>query len=817
MLKRLSPSLYIAALLVLPLLVPSANARQMDRVTEAVDTQQTRTLKGHLPRWASSGRDLGAVSADVQLGHLTVVLARSAAMQAAFEQFLDAQQNPSSPNYHHWLTPQQVGTQFGLTDHDLDAVTGWLTSQGLRVEAISPDRTRITFSGASSSVGRALGTAFHRYNVSAGTVTEQRISIHSEPVIPAALAPVITSFHGLSEEQLEPQSNFVNVPASQSGDAALPTPQYTVSSSAHYLAPADFATIFNIKPLYNAGINGSGVKVAVIGRSRVLASDITTFQTNTGLSTSAQPNTIIPPSGIDPGYSADQGEQTLDVNRVMSTAPGAQVDLVVSASTSSPSKSGLSIAAEYEVNTLVDPIMTLSYGACEASAGASGVSYWDSLFSAAAAEGISVFVSSGDSAAAACATQFATPPVATPARGINYICSSSYATCVGGTQLNDTASPSTYWSSTNGAGLLSALSYIPEGAWNEPRNSNNTAYQIAGTGGGVSLYVTKPSWQTGTGVPADGFRDTPDLSLPSAAHNGYYSCLSGSCAGGGFTYFSGTSAAAPGMAGIMALVVQKLGARQGNFNPAIYRLAASTTNIFHDTTPASSGVTTCSVNTASICNNSTPSATALTGGLAGYPLTTGYDLATGWGSMDVANLIAGVSSGFYITSSTSPTITAGASGTASITITSHDTFAGAVTLTCAITSSPSTTASIAPTCLVTPGSVTLTSGSSTATTLTIGTTVRNAVSAPATAGFARFGGLTLLLLLAIPLALRKRLPAVLFFALLAAGLGAMTGCGGSSSNAAAKANGTIAGQYTATVTGTSGATTATGTVVFTVN
>jgi subtilase family serine protease len=348
-------------------------------------------------------------------------------------------------------------------------------------------------------------------------------------------------------------------------------------------------------------------------------------------------------------------------------------------------------------------------------------------------------------------------------------------------------------------------------------NTPNT-FQVLGTGGGPSLYVFKPTWQNGTGVPMDGFRDTPDVSLPSAGHDGYFTCYLGSCATGHFYAFYGTSAAAPSMAGIMALVVQKLGKPQGNFNPTIYRLAASTAlGVFHDASPASVGVTTCTVATAGICNNSTPSTTALTGGLAGYPLTTGYDLATGWGSVDVANLLTGAASGFTISSGTTFAVNAGSSGASTVSISSQNAFAGAIALTCAITGFPSTANNIAPTCSVAPISVTLTSSSSANATVTITTTVRHAAAAPATAGVASFTAFTFLLLLAVPLALRKRLPAILPLLLLVAGLASLSGCGGSGGSSAAPANGTNAGTYQATVTGTSGSTTTTGTITFTVN
>jgi subtilase family serine protease len=291
--------------------------------------------------------------------------------------------------------------------------------------------------------------------------------------------------------------------------------------------------------------------------------------------------------------------------------------------------------------------MSISFGACESAAGPSGVAFWDTLFKQAAAEGISVLVSSGDSGASGCDASFATPPTAPAANSPNYICSSSYVTCVGGTQFNDTTNPSQYWSATNDGPLHSASGYIPEGGWNEPLNANN-APQVAASGGGVSRVIATPSWQTGTGVPsARTGRYTPDVAFSASQHDGYFGCFAAagaSCVAGtdgsfSFVAFSGTSAAAPAMAAIAAFINTGVGAAQGNLGPQLYQLAATTPTVFHDVTVASSGVTSCSVNTPSMCNNSSPGPTSQTGGQAGYLVTTGYDEVTGLGSIDILNLL----------------------------------------------------------------------------------------------------------------------------------------------------------------------------------
>src|SRR6185437_1139271 len=440
----------------------------------------------------------------------------------------------------------------------------------------------------------------------------------------------------------------------QGAGAAGATPMLTATSGQHFLTPNDFATIYDLSPVYSGGNTGATVagkaqRVAIVGRSRVAATDISAFESMTGLP-AVQPNVIVPTGGIDPGTtkSGDQDEATLDVDRVMGTAPGVGVDLVVSAD--SKTVSGIYTAAAYEVNTLVDPVMSISFGDCESNAGQQGVRVGNTLFSAAAAEGSSVMVSSGDSGAAGCDGDSQTLPV-TQSASINYICASSYVTCVGGTEFADTNSAVSYWSAQNGSGQSSAVTYIPEGAWNEPTLSSGgkTTYVASGTGGGASAYIAKPSWQTGTGVPADGMRDVPDVSLSSATHDGYLACLAyagGDCSQQKFEVFGGTSAAAPGMAGIVALMNTATGSAAGNVNPLLYQLAAGSGGVFHDVTEAAAGVSGCAVSIPSMCNNRTPSAAGLTGGLAGFEVAAGFDQSTGWGSVDAAKLIAaGITAG----------------------------------------------------------------------------------------------------------------------------------------------------------------------------
>ncbi len=651
----------------------AALASQANRIADAGDLSARTRMSAQLPAWVNPARDAGPAPDEAEVG-LTFILTRTPELQAAFEKLLADQQNPASASYHQWLSPQQIGAQFGPTQHDIAAITAWLAGNGLTVKEVTPSRLFIHAYGPASVAGSALGTTFRMFN----SLGKTHLSAATEPAIPAAFAGVIGSIAGLTDVELTPQSRISAPVLPTRGTHGDANPNYT-SGQYHYVFPGDFATIFDIKPLYNAGINGAGQKVAVIGRTAIYPSDITAFESISALPNNP-PNIIVPSTGVTPSVSInDEGESDLDLERVVGTAPNATLDFVTSGTANG--YNGIYVAAQYEVQTQLDPILTLSYGGCEANAGASGVSLWSTLFSQAAAEGITVFVSSADSGAATCDTQFAPAP-ATQIRSINYICSNPYNTCVGGTELVDTTNPTTYWATSNGTGDASALSYIPEGGWNDPTQVSNgvTSYIVQASGGGASTIVAKPTYQTGVGVPADGFRDVPDVSFPASGHDGYFGCeaditsFNGNCATGGGVIFSGTSAAAPSWAGVTALLNQKAGVSQGNLNYSIYRLAANTANgAFHDITPATTGIATCDINTPSLCNNSTPAPTTLQGGLVGYPVTVGYDQVTGWGSVDVAKFVAAAVTpyqGTFTTVTANPTtIVAGATSTFTATVT----------------------------------------------------------------------------------------------------------------------------------------------------
>jgi pseudomonalisin len=856
----------LAALLCLPFGAPleaqtAANSAaaalqpmaQANRVSAQANLSQQTKLTGHIPAWATAARQT-ATPVDLSAPmNISLVLRRDPAVEAAFEQLLTDQQNPASPHYHQWLTPQQIGTLYGPTQSDLDAITTWATGQGLKLVSVQPNRVIVELTGSTAAVASVFRTSFANFDLG----SETRFSAISEPSIPTALSSVIQSVHGLTQTRYVPQSK---VSLGQLPAAGL-KPQVNVGNGTNLILPDDFATIYNITSVYSGGDTGATIggstpqHVAVIGRSRIVTADIANFETLAGLSTSLQPNVVL--AGTDPGTSnmGDAQEATLDVDRVIGTAPGAVVDLVIAKNTQN--EDGVDIATAYNINTLKDPIMTISFGSCEGSGqGDNGQAETDQLnaeFQTAAGEGISTFIAAGDAGAAGCDMPFVAAP-AVQSASINALCASAYVTCVGGTEFNDAANPSTYWSSTNSnTGNESALMYIPEGAWNEPDATNSSGvptggFEVGAGGGGESLYIAKPSWQAGVGVPSGAFRYVPDVAFSASAHDGYLGCFAagqGSCVSSGpnsgapILIFSGTSAAAPGMAGIAALLNTKLGSAQGNISPLLYSIAASTPSAFHDVTVATSGVTNCTTATPSMCNNSTPGPTTLTGGLAGFEVGTGYDEATGLGSLNVSNFLAAASgspastSGSFTLASSPATLTlapgATTGNTDTITLTSTNGFAGSVGLVCAITFTGTGTASLLPACNLSAASVSLTANGTGTVTATIATQAASTAGSCSTASLPSRGpvGMMLagLLLLVLPVRKRKAIRALTMVFLITGGLVAMSGCSSKSSSSTSNTcptptpltPGTTAGTYTVKITGTSGSTTASTTFTLTIS
>jgi hypothetical protein len=645
----------------------SAFAR--DRVTRPIDDDRRVVLVGNRHPSAQPELRLKSLPQNFPMDRMLLVLTPDPSQQAALDDLVGQQQDINSPYYHHWITPERYGELFGASEGDIHLVVNWLQSHGMTVEEVSPGRRAIVFSGTAGLVSSTFHTRMQSYQVNG----ELHAANDSDPEIPLALAAVvggIVSLHDFRSEPMHVLPRYNPVPG--------PTPNFS-SGSAHYLAPADFATIYNLNPLYQGLTDGSGQSIAIIGRSNISLSDVRAFRSNFGLP-ARDPQIIV--NGPDPGTS-NSGEETeavLDVEWSGAVAKNATVKFVVSASTNS--SDGVYLSAQYAVNHNIAPVMSVSFGLCEAAVGSSGNAFLNSLWQQAAAEGITVFVSSGDSGAAGCDSSSATS--GTHGRGINGLCSTPYSICVGGTQFNDASNPGMYWSSFNNSSTqASAQGYIPETVWNE---SGSHSGLWAG-GGGVSTLYSKPAWQSGAGVPSDAKRDVPDVSLTAAVHDGYLINMNG-----GTMLVGGTSAASPAMAGIMSLVVQSTGTPQGNANPVFYTLASRQNSggaaVFHDTTTG---------------NNTVP-------GVTGFNAAASYDQASGLGSVDANQLVTHWSDGaappppnFHLSAPATVNLAAANTANASVSVSVNNGFSAPVNL--AVGGLPGgVTASVNPATLSAPGS-----------------------------------------------------------------------------------------------------------------
>ena len=636
----------------------SASLRSL--ITQPVDESKLTTLRGNTFPLARAEFDRGVAPDNLPMDRMLLVLKRSPQQEAALERLMAQQLDRTSPNYHKWLTPQQFGQQFGPSDQDIQKITSWLESHGFTIGNVANGRTVIEFSGNAAQVQSAFHTPIHSYVVKG----EQHWANASDPAIPAALTPAVVGVRAFHNFFPKPQSHirgpFQRVTASSQ---AKVRPNYSFLSSGpcslvqfldgllteecNMLGPADFGIIYNIQNI--GGIDGSGETIAIVADSNINTNDAQAFRTLWGLP--AENLTVIV-NGTDPGKlkSTDESEAILDVEWSGAVAPGANIDLVVSESTNTTF--GGDLSAEYIIDsptypnhtnssTGLAPILSESFGACEQALTAaetingvnfgSANAFYNQTWQQAAAEGITVIVSSGDNGSSGCDIAEVNGRPSQPAVDglqVNGIASTPFNVAVGGTDFNDVSNPGTFWNNVNAPGTqASALGYIPETTWNDSCTNSifvslgetdteaacndsvldADAVQLDGVGvedpvggsGGASSVYSKPAFQTAL-TPADGHRDLPDVSLFAGdgiiSASSYYLCESDLLSNGQnqcsltseIFGAGGTSISAQAFAGVMALVDEETGSAQGNINLTLYSLASqdSTATCNSNNTPA---------------------------------------------------------------------------------------------------------------------------------------------------------------------------------------------------------------------------------------
>ena len=598
----------------------------------AIEESTLVTLSGNRHPLAIPANDRGEGAPALPLERMLLVLRRDPLAESSLQALLSRQQEKSSPDFHAWLTPAQFGERFGVSTADLQKLSSWLESHGFRVNRIAQSGMTIEFSGTADQVKEAFHTPIHTYSINGETHYANAV----DPQIPAALAPVVVgvaTLHNFLKKSTLQRSGK----AHRIAGSSLWQPDFTFNGPAgpeHFLTPGDFAKIYNTASLYQSGIDGTGQSVAIVARNNINLSDVQIFRLAFGLPVN-DPQIIL--DGPDPGNfgGPEETEADLDIEWSGAIAPKATIRFVVSASTNSTD--GVDLSALYIVDNNLAPVLSASFGECEQSLGTAENAFFNNLWEQAAAQGITVVISSGDNGPAGCdMVNQSTPASKGPA--VSGLASTPFNIAVGGTQFNENGADSTYWSSTNNADQSSALGYIPEVVWNESCADPNACgfASLAASSGGASTLYTKPTWQAGPGVPSDGKRDLPDVSLDAAAgHDGYLICQDGICAtdsGGKLInaeFVGGTSAATPTFAAIMALIAQKTNSRQGQANFVLYPLGASQNpaNCNANAVPAAA----CVFNDITQGNNNVP-------GQAGAAAVPSYDLATGLGSVNAASL-----------------------------------------------------------------------------------------------------------------------------------------------------------------------------------
>jgi subtilase family serine protease len=608
----------LPALLVTTVLSIPGFSATPDRIAGALNTHQTVTLPGFVQRKAVPKDDLGAASPALRFGSIMLLTSPTAAQQQALAQLLVQQQDRKSPNYHKWLTPEQWADRFGLNPSDIQKITNWLSDQGFTGIQVARGRNWIIFGGTAAQIAQSFGTQIHEYMVNG----ELHVANATSPKIPAALAGIVTGIRGLDDFHLRPRTRL------------SVRPDYYSSTLGQTLAPGDIATIYDINPLYNSGIDGTGQKLAIIGQTDIYLNDINYFRSGFSLSTIncgsgvSSTNVItacndnhfkyVVAAGLsDPGVpltGGDLSEADLDLEISGSVARGAQLVYVNAPATFSGSSlvsGGVWVSWHWAIDNNVASVMSLSYGSCEFGFPYSLQGSSDETeLQKANAEGITFVNSSGDAGAAECdpnppgqpSTADPNGASATGGYAVSYPASSPEVTGVGGNSISiANLQNSVYFGQSNGTSGGSALSYVPEQAWNDdyeigqycqanptnpfcatgsgakgwiPITDQKTAQQdmgISSTGGGPSNCAlqnatftdcvsgfTQPLWQTVTISGQPSARFTPDVSfIASPNFPGYIFCTpqselgdsggsASSCSPGGPTGISNAIALTPG-------------------------------------------------------------------------------------------------------------------------------------------------------------------------------------------------------------------------------------------------------------------------------
>jgi subtilase family serine protease len=658
---------------VLSFLVTKLRAQQAaGRITVEIDNGTRSPILGTRPPMARSANDIGRMPPQTQIRGMSIVFSRTAAQEPNLQALIAAQQNPASPLYHQWLTPDEFAARFGVSDSDISKVQSWLQEQGFSIDGVGRSRNRITFSGTASQVKAAFGAELHYYNVNG----ETHYAPSADLSVPAALASVVQNVSNLSTFRPKPRFR-------------KPRSNFTSGQSGHtFLTPKDVATVYDIdnpeiNSAFGSGFTGAGQSIAVVGQTSVALSDVENFQSAAGLTLKDPTLVLVPGSGKVVEFAGDESESDLDLEYSGGIATGASIYFVYVGDNLNFS---VFDAIVYAIDNDVAPIISDSYGICEPGLSPGEYATLNGTFAQGAAQGQTLVVPAGDSGSTDCSGVSGLTSAQQEALSVDFPASSQYVTAMGGTEfpaadvcnVNCSSPPSAFWNFINGTDVISsALSYIPEQVWNDDFGpSGGNPGVLSSTGGGISVLTARPPWQAGVpGISAIGgsMRLVPDISLAASPNNaGFLYCssdpttgITGSCSNGfrdvntvNLTVAGGTSFDVPIFAGLVAIINEKENSTgQGLVSSTLYSLASNPTTYaaaFHD---IASGNNNCSAAGSTLCSGS---------GLTKYSAGTGYDLASGLGSIDFHKLLSAWPAGTGSTSTASRTTLSAASASPAI-------------------------------------------------------------------------------------------------------------------------------------------------------
>jgi subtilase family serine protease len=645
--------------------VTAAGTSEAPRATQTINNQLAFPVaKSHL-KFIEKTAPTKPLADSFKMNHLQLVLKPSAARQAALASLIADQHNPKSPRFNQWLTPAQFGESYGVMDSDIAAVTSWLQAQGFTVNNVYPNKSQIDFSGTAGQVKAAFHTQENIYEFGTGTATEQHIANAGDISIPAALKDVVAGVMGLNDFHPKTTAKTIKGAKWDATKKAMVSSQSSASSKAdgksmaisvnrdgsnpqntlRVLVPNDLVTMYGIRTIRNNGVTGKGVTIALVEGAGIFESDWTNFTTAFNLAqyggtlTQFQPapstgtnNCLDPNVAEGGGYPIESEETVANAEWATAIAPGANIQVAACADfdannnlTTSNFFGGVFIAANNLVNEASGRPDIISatnfYG--EFFTDSASKTAIDLMWAQADAEGISVFVGTGDSGSnASFASLFGQTETINGSYGntavdANALATSPNVTAVGGTDLADMLDGTTskYFAAAPSVVGGSALSYVPEIPWNESCGNGVAATSMGYTsavsfcdaavayylhpaplvtplgyqeyswqaslagGGGPSSVDPKPAWQRQVyNAAADQSRDIPDVALFAGSFGNDtavvtcsygYPCTPDFTPGtptnpnpAGVGYLlGGTSVSTPMFAGIQALIDQGLAAR----------------------------------------------------------------------------------------------------------------------------------------------------------------------------------------------------------------------------------------------------------------